>query len=111
MQSGLRALIASCDFVGAIHALGFVNDDDGPRRLHELDRLATGELVALFVDDIALLLFLSAGEVLAESIDIDDQDLQRVADRELPQPVDLFSVIDEMLEGQVVVEGAEMLGV
>ena len=62
--------------VGGVHALRLVDDDDGPRRLDELDGLAAGELVALLVDDVALLLFLGAGEVLAEGVDVDDQDLQ-----------------------------------
>ena len=96
--------------VGRVHALRLVDDDDRARRLHELDRLAAGELVALLVDDVALLLFLGAGEVLAEGVDVDDQDLQRVAGRELAQPVDLLRVVDEVLEGQVVVERAEVLG-
>ena len=96
--------------VGGVHALRLVDDDDGPGRLHELDGLAAGELVALLVDDVALLLFLGAGEVLAEGVDVDDQDLQRVADGELPQPVDLLGVVDEVLEGQVVVERPEVLG-
>ena len=96
--------------VGGIHALRLVDDDDGPRRLHELDRLAAGELVALLVDDVALLLRLGAGEVLAERVDVDDQDLQRVAGRELAQPVDPLRVVDEVLERQVVVERAEVLG-
>ena len=68
-------------FVGGIHALRLVDDDDGARRLHELDRLAAGEPVALLVDDVALLLLLGAGEVLAEGVDVDDEDLQRVAGR------------------------------
>ena len=96
--------------VGRIHALRLVDDDDRPRRLHELDGLAAGELVALLVDDVALLLFLGAGEILAEGVDVDDQDLQRVAGGELAQPVDLLGVVDEMLEGQVVVERPEVLG-
>ena len=96
--------------VGRVHALGLVDDDDGPRRLHELDGLAARELVALLVDDVALLLFLGAGEVLAEGVDVDDEDLQRVARGELAQPVDLLGVVDEVLERQVVVERAEVLG-
>ena len=96
--------------VRGIHALRLVDDDDGPRRLHELDGLAAGELVALLVDDVALLLLLRAGEILAEGVDVDDQNLQRVAGGKLAQPVHLLRVIDEMLEWQVVVERPEMLG-
>ena len=102
--------MASWAFVGGIDALGLVDDDDGPGRLHELDGLAAGELVALLVDDVALLLVLGAGEVLAEGVDVDDQDLQGVAGGELPQPVHLLGVVDEVLEGQVVVERPEVLG-
>ena len=96
--------------LGRIDALRLVDDDDGPGGLDELDGLPAGELVALLVDDVALLLLLGAGEVLAEGVDVDDQDLQRVADGELPQPVDLLGVVDEVLERQVVVECPEMLG-
>ena len=96
--------------VGGIDALRLVDDDDGPGRLHELNGLAARELVAFLVNDVALLLFLGAGEVLAEGVDIDDQDLQRVAGGELPQPIDLLGVVHEMLEGQVVVERPEVLG-
>ena len=102
--------MASCALSVRVHALRLVDDDDGPRRLHELDRLAAGELVALLVDDVALLLVLGAGEVLAEGVDVDDENLQRVAGGELPQPVDPLRVVDEVLERQVVVERAEMLG-
>ena len=35
---------------------------------------------------------------------------KRVAGGELPQPVDLLRVVDEVLERQVVVERAEVLG-
>ena len=38
------------------------------------------------------------------------QDLQRRAGRELAQAVDPLGVVDEVLAGQVVVEGAEVLG-
>ena len=102
--------MASCALSVAVHALRLVDDDDRPRRLHELDGLAPGELVALLVDDVALLLCLGAGEVLAEGVDVDDEDLQRVAGGELAQPVHLLGVVDEVLEGQVVVERAEVLG-
>jgi hypothetical protein len=57
-----------------------------------------GELVALLVDDVAPLLGLRTGEVLPEGVDVDDQDLQRVAGGELPQPVHLPCVVDEVLE-------------
>ena len=93
----------------AVHALRLVDDDDRACRLHELDGLAPGELVAFLVDDVALLLLFGAGEILAESVDVDDQNLQCVAHRELAQPVDLLRVVDEMLEGQVVVERTEVL--
>ncbi len=62
--------------VGRVHTLRLVDDHDGPGCLHELDGLAAGELVALFIDHVALLLSLGAGEVLAEGVDVDDQDLQ-----------------------------------
>ena len=87
-----------------IDALRLVDDDDGPGGLDELDGLPAGELVALLVDDVALLLFLGAGEVLAEGVDVDDQNLHRVADGELPQAVHLLGVVDEVLKGQVVVQ-------
>jgi hypothetical protein len=96
--------------VGRVDALGLVDDDDGARGLDELDRLAARELVALLVDHVAPLLCLGAGEVLAEGVDVDDQDLERVAGRELSEPVDFPGVVDEVLERQVVVEGAEVLG-
>ena len=57
-----------------------------------------------------LLLLLGAGEVLAEGVDVDDEDLQRGAGGELAQAVDLLGVVDEVLERQVVVERAEVLG-
>ena len=68
--------------VRGIHALRLVDDDDGPGGLDELDGLPAGKLVALLVDDVALLLVFGAGEVLAKGVDVDDQDLQRVADGE-----------------------------
>ena len=89
--------------LGRIDALRFVDDDDGPGRLDEFDRLAAGEPVAFLVDDVAFLLRLGAGEVLAEGVDIDDENLERGADRKLPKAVDLLGVVDEMLERQVVV--------
>ena len=55
-----------------IDALRLVDDDDGPGRLHELDGLPAGEFVAFLVDDVALLLRLGAGEILAEGVDVDD---------------------------------------
>ena len=64
--------------VGCIHALGLVNDDNRVCGLHELDGLATGELVAFLVDDVALLFFLGAREVLAKGVDVDDQNLKCV---------------------------------
>ena len=70
---------------GGIDALRLVDDDDGPGRLDEFDGLPAGKFVTLLVNDVALLLLLGAGEVLAEGVDVDDQDLQRVADGELPQ--------------------------
>jgi hypothetical protein len=78
--------------------LRLVDDDDRPRRLHELDRLPSGEPVALLVNDVALLLLLRAGEVLREGVDIDDENLQGVGGGELTQPVDLLRIVHEMLE-------------
>ena len=92
-----------------IDALRLVDDDDGASCLDELDGLAAGELVALLIYDVALLLFLRAGEVLAEGVDVDDKNLKRVADRKLPEPVDLLRVIDEILVFNIVVERFEMI--
>ena len=90
--------------VGGIHALRFIDDDDGAGRLHEFDGLPSRQLVALLVDDVAFSLRVRSREVLAEGVDVDDQDLQRIADRELAQAVHLFRVVHEMLEGKVVVK-------
>src|ERR1700694_6310124 len=81
--------------VGRVDALGFVNDHNRSRCLYELNRLVAGELVALLVDHIALPRF---RKVLYESLDIDDQDLQRVATGELSQPTHLLRVVYKALE-------------
>jgi len=86
---GLNRLLR---LVCAVHRLRLVDDDDGSRRLDELNRLPTGELVALFVDDVALLLGLRPGEILAECVDIDDENLQRVPGGELAESVDALGV-------------------
>src|SRR5262249_13413430 len=96
--------------IGRVDTLGLVDDDDGPRRLHKLDGLVSRELVTLFVDDVALLLFFGAGEVLAEGIDVDDQNLQRIAGGELAESIDSPGIIDKVLEGEIIVKGTEVLG-
>ena len=58
--------------VGIIHALWFVNNDDGTRGLHKFDRGTTREAVTFLVDDVAFLLLVRASEVLTEGINIDD---------------------------------------
>lgn len=65
--------------LSGIDALRLIDDDEGAGGLYELDGLAAGESVALPVDDIALAFFFGAGEVLAEGIDVDHQDLQSSA--------------------------------
>jgi hypothetical protein len=60
------------------------------------------------VDDVALLLVFGAGEVLAKRVDVDHQDLKRGAGGEPAQPVHALRVVDEVLEWQVVGEGAQI---
>ena len=76
-----------------------IDNDNRSRGLDKLDRLAARQFVTLLVDDIALLLSFSAGKILAEGVDVDDEDLEGVAGGELAQAVDLAGIIDKMLEG------------
>jgi len=96
--------------LGGVHALRLVDDHDRARRLRKLDRRAAGKPVALLVNDIALAFFVGAGEVLAEGVDVDDHDLERIACGELTQPIHLLCIVDKVLEGKIVIEHAEVLG-
>src|SRR3954470_6753168 len=91
-----------------IDTLRLVDDDDRPRGLDEFYWLAPRQLVAFLVDDIAFPLCFASGEILAKCIDIDHENLQRVACGELPQPVHLPRIVDEVLEGQIIVESAKV---
>src|SRR5437588_644521 len=51
---GIQGLDRLARSLGRIDALRLVDDHDGAGGLNELDWLATGELVALLVDDVAL---------------------------------------------------------
>ena len=86
-----------------------VDNNDWTRRFNELDWQASREFVAFLVDDVASLFVLGSGKVLSERVDVDDEDLKRVADGELAEPVDLLCIVDEMFEWQVIVESPEML--
>src|SRR5207253_10565842 len=90
-------------------ALGLVDGDNLACRLDALDGLATGELVAFLVDDVACLLLFGASKILAESVDVDDQNLKYVVHRKLAQAIDLRRVVDEGFKGHVVIERTEVL--
>ena len=81
--------------VRAVHALRLVNDDNRIGRANEFNRLAPRQFVGLFENDVALLLVFSAGEILAERINVDDENLNLVADRELAQAVHFLRVVNE----------------
>ena len=70
----------------ALHVLRFVHDNDGIGGLDKFDGPATGKPVVLLVDDVILF--------LVKGIDIDDQRLQLIAGGKLPQPGDLFGIVD-----------------
>ena len=101
---------------GAVRALRLVDDDDRANCSDEFNRSPSGHAIVLAVDDIELLQFVlghlrqcSAGNILPERLDVDDHDLNLVAHRELAQSSESSRVVDEMLEGRILVERLEML--
>ena len=79
----------------------FVDNNDWTRRFDELDWLASREFVAFFVDDVASLFVFGSGKVLTERVNVDDEDLKRVADGEYD--LDVRGIVrtrfpDEMFE-------------
>ena len=92
-------------FGRVVHALGLVDDHDRICRGHELDGLSARELVILLEDDVALLFLFRSREILAEGIDVDDHDLDRVAHGELPEAIDLLRIVVEIFILDVVEEG------
>ena len=103
-------------FPGAVRALRFVDDDDRADCPDEFNRSPSGHAVSFAVDDIELLQFIlghlrqcRVGDILPEGLDVDDHDLNLVAHRELAQFSESSGVVDEMLEGRVLVERLEML--
>ena len=115
-HQGIKAANGAARLPGAVRALRFVDDDDRANCPDEFNRSPSGHAVSFAVDDIELLQFVlghlrqcSVGDILPEGLDVDDHDLNLVAHRELAQFSESSGVVDEMLEGRVLVERLEML--
>jgi len=89
--------------------LGLVDNDDGVRGLHKLYRLPPGEFITLLVNDVALLLLLAAGEVLAEGVNVDDENLNRVCWWQTAEACSPSSRRKQRLELDVVVDRTEVI--
>ena len=116
-QQRIEGLDGPLGLLRGVHALGFVDDDDGPRRLDVLDGPPPGHFVLLLVNYIELFALL-VGEcvvvhyitgVLLERLNVDDHNLDFVADRELAHLGEVVGAVDEVVEGRVVVESPEVL--
>ena len=97
-------------FLGAIHALWFVDDNDGFCRLNELDGLPPLQTIRLLVDDVGLSFRVCTRKIFPERVDVDDEYLNRVADRKLAELGNPFRVVNKMLELDVAIERTEMFG-
>ncbi len=95
-------------FFGVIHTLWFIDDHNGIGFLDEFDRLAARKPVVFLVDDVAFLLFFGPRKVFAKGVNIDNQDLNLVAQGELPELVRFLRVINEVFEFQIVIQHLEV---
>lgn len=97
-------------FLRAVHALRLINDYDRVRSLNEFNRLTPLQPISLLVDDVGFPFCIRAREILSERVDVDNKNLNRVADGELSELRNSLRVINKVLEFHISVERAEMLG-
>ena len=87
-------------FLGAVHALGLVNDDNGVGVLDVADRRFSVEPVLLLVDDVLR---------FSECVNIDDHNLNIGADGKRAHIGQLGGIVDEIPAGRVVIECGKVL--
>ena len=87
-------------FLGAVHALGLVNDDNGVGVLDVADCRFAVEPVLLLVDDILR---------FSECVNIDNHDLNIGAGGKRAHIGQLGGIVDEIPAGRVIIERGKML--
>ena len=80
---------------GAAHLLGFVQNQDRPVGLDDINGTAGSKLITLGVDDSRLLAFTILFQGRGKSLSVDNHDLNAAACRESIQLVQVLAVVDE----------------
>ena len=84
---------------GVVHALGFVDDDNGVGILNQPDRAAAAQPILILIEDVL---------GLFESVDVDNHNLNLGAGGKLPHVVELRGVVDKKPAGHIVILEAEV---